>query len=269
MLESFLKLFYSSKGVIAENENTWERTTGIHPFQVFADFKVYANSIEVRSLYGDLTDTMISNIGEYMSPEGSESHMFTKEYQLDDIMQYKTIRFDFGLLESGRSKSDVSFKVRVDFMNLINAEYSRVQKKKGNWVIKVLEESQVAEDYLLKIYVEEMTLRRAQNQITVLLGNSTSALENNPIARPLLDNINILVIGSVPKSSREFLVKEYGLEDHEYKLENIFSMPDYENTFLLVNRMKKNSTTALLKAFVPSHISKGKIFKNVDVEEQG
>lgn len=86
--------------------------------------------------------------------------------------------------------------------------------------MKVLEESQVCSDYLLEIYVREMTLRRAQNQVTFLLGNSISALQSKPVAKPLLDSINILVCGVLNDSNQRYLVDEYDLgENNKKKLE--------------------------------------------------
>jgi hypothetical protein len=267
LIEAFLKSFYSGLGVLSDNPNTWKRTDNVNPYTVFDRFKEYL-SPEMRNAYSEVADKMLSRFKIYMDREGSSSHMFRQEYQIEEILDTKVLRFDFGMLESGKVKDLVTFKLRVLFMRLLNDEFIRHKKALGQWTMKVLEESQIAEDFLMQIYVEEMTLRRAQNQVTILLGNSSSALQANPIARPLLDNLNILVIGSVPKTSRKFLVDEYGLEAHEDKLLNIYNDPQYANTFLLVNRMQKDSTAALLKVFVPPHVANGKIFKNVDTVEE-
>lgn len=268
LIEEFLNSLYeNSLGAIPENPNTWYRTLSVTPYDVYNYFEPYARSTAVISTFGKLAGNILKRLKMYMSTTGSSSHMFKEEYNIHEVLKTKALRFDFGMLESGRQHDISAFKLRVLFMRYINDEYVRYKKSLGQWVIKVLEESQVAEDYLLEMYVEEMTLRRAQNQVTILLGNSTSAIQDNPIARPLLDNINILAIGAVPKTSREFLVEEYGLEDHVDKLESIYKDSDYENTFLLVNRMQKNSTVALLKVYVPTKVARGRIFKNVDTEE--
>jgi hypothetical protein len=267
LLEGFLKSLYLGKGVLAENHNSWYRTDEFNPYFVFDEFKKYL-SPEIKESYSEVAEKMLNRYKIYMDREGSSSHMFREEYQVEEILDTRVLRFDFGMLVSGRVKDLVTFKLRVLFMRLLNDEFIRHKKSLGQWTMKVLEESQIAEDFLMKIYVEEMTLRRAQNQVTILLGNSSSALQANPIARPLLDNLNILVIGSVPKTSRKFLIDEYGLEAHEEKLVNIYTDPHYANTFLMVNRMQKDSTAALLKVFVPPHVASGKIFKNVDIVEE-
>jgi len=110
-----------------------------------------------------------------------------------------------------------------------------------------------------------MTLRRAQNQVTFLLGNSVSALQSKPTAKPLLDSINILICGVLNDSNQRYLVDEYDLgENNKKKLESIAEDTRYIHTFLLVNRMQQDATTALIKAYVPEKVRDGKLFKVVD-----
>ncbi len=268
LLEEFLKSVYMRLGVLPDNPNSWERTHHLNPYVIYEEFFKYL-SAEVRSKYSTVADSMLSRYKIYMDKAGSQSHIFREEYRIENILDSKVLNFDFGILSGNRIHDPAVFKVRVLFMRLINDEFVRHKKSLGQWVIKIDEESQIAEDFLLQLYSEDFTLRRAQNQINVLLGNSVSAIKDNPVARPILDNINILVIGNVSKSSRDFLVQEYSLEDHEKTLIRLATDSEYEYTFLLVNRMQKDSTTALIKSFVPSGARNGKIFKVVDIEEEG
>ena len=67
-----------------------------------------------------------------------------------------------------------------------------------------------------------MNQSASQNQVTVLLGNSVAALAANPLSRPMVENINILCLGSLNKSSRRYLLEEFGLKESEVSfLENI------------------------------------------------
>ena len=110
-----------------------------------------------------------------------------------------------------------------------------------------------------------MTLRRAQNQCTVLLGNSVAALAANPLSAPIIENINILCLGSLNLSSRKFLKEEFGLKKSELDiLEDIQTNPDMQRRFLLVNRMEPNATTALLEANVTEEVAQSNLFKFVD-----
>ena len=63
-------------------------------------------------------------------------------------------------------------------MTTINDEFVSHKKRKHEWTVKLLEESQIVDDWLTRVYTREMTLRRAQNQVTILLGVSRGYLSN-------------------------------------------------------------------------------------------
>ena len=128
-----------------------------------------------------------------MYRRGNNAHIHKDPYNYKDVLDTKVLTFDFGILEDSASNVDpVVFQLRVMDMEIINDEYVSHKKKNGEWTMKVLEESQVCADYVLEIYVREMTLRRAQNQVTFLLGNSISALKDKPLANPLLESIKVI-----------------------------------------------------------------------------
>ena len=170
------------------------------------------------------------------------------------------------MLEASSSDNDqVMFHLHVMDMITINDEYVSYKKRKGQWTVKLLEESQIVDDWLTRVYTREMTLRRSQNQVTVLLGNSVAALAANPLSRPMVENINILCLGSLNLSSRKFLKEEFGLKAAEAEaLEEIQTNPDMQRRFLLINRMQADSTTAILEANVPEEVSQSSLFKVVD-----
>lgn len=266
LIEEFLQACYQQLGVLPDNPNTWYRSENLNPYMVYDMFVEYM-SPAMKTKYSEVSSKMLMRMKMYMSRDGSCGHMFRDAYSYKELLECKMLTFDFGILESGTAVDPVMFRLRVLFMTLINDEYVSYKKSKGEWTVKVLEESQIAEDYLLKIYSKEFTLRRSQNQVTILLGNSVSALASNPISVPIIDNINIMAIGVVHKSSQEYLVNEFGLDKYEQKLIDINENPDYENTFLLVNKMQKDATTAMLKVFVPPRVVNGKIYKVVDTEK--
>ena len=211
---------------------------------------------------------MLTRLSIYMSRTGSNSHMFRDAFDYHTVLDTKVLCFDFGMLGMGESTDQAMFKVRVLYMNLLNDQYVAYKYSLGEWTGKVLEESGIAADYLIRLYAKDFMLRRSQNQVTILLGNSISNLATNKNANGILENANILVLGSLNKSSREYLVEEFGLDKEVDELEALVSNPDYMNTFLLVNKMQKDATTALLKAYVPDHVVKGALFKIVDTEDE-
>lgn len=266
LIEEFLQSLYVQVGVMSENENTWYRSATLNPYVVY-DYFIRYMSDAVKDKYSDVADRMLTRLSIYMSRTGSNSHMFRNEFSFKQIMETKVLCFNFGLLDSGTNTDKAMFKVRALFMDLMNESFIAYKSSKGEWTGKVLEESGIAEDYLLKMYAKDFMLRRAQNQVTILLGNSVSALAENSAARGILDNINILVLGTLHKTSRDYLINEYGLDEYADKLLEIHNNPDYENTFLLVNRMQKSATMAMLKAFIPDRVVQGRLFRVVDTED--
>jgi hypothetical protein len=267
LIDEFLKSVYASIGVIADNPNTWKRTKGLHPYNIYEKFIAYM-SADIIKKYSTISDTVLSRFKMFLDRSSPYSYIFREEYSLEEILDSKVLNFDYGMLSSTKTYDRAVLRLKLLFADLVNEEFVRHKKELGQWVFKLDEEHQIADDFQLKMYVKDFTLRRAQNQVTVLLGNSVNALLQNPIARPIIDNINILVIGKVTETGRRFLVKEYGLEKYEKLMEKIANDSRYEYTFLLINRMQKNATTAILKTFVPERVRASKLFKVVDVESE-
>lgn len=268
LIDEFLTALYVNKGVTQDNPNTWKRTEELHPYVVYDLFEEYV-SREVKEKYGEIATSALSRMKTYMHRKGNSAHINRDPYAYREVLTTRVLTFDFGILEDSASNVDpVVFQLRVMDMEIINDEYVSYKKKHGEWTMKVLEESQVCADYLLEIYVREMTLRRAQNQVTFLLGNSVSALQSNPVAKPLLDSLNILILGVINDSNQDYFVSEYDLgQENKKKMKLIAEDTRYIHNFLLVNRMQQDATTAIVKTYVPKSVSQGKLFKVVDVVE--
>lgn len=83
-----------------------------------------------------------------------------------------------------------------------------------------------------------------------------------------MENISIYVLGKLIKSDIDYAVREFNLSDEdESALSRIAIDPELDHTFLLINQMQKNSTTAWIQSFVPKRVSEGKLFKVVDTVE--
>ena len=267
LLEEFLQYVYRSIGVIQENVNTWKRTEVLNPYVIFDKLELYISN-EIKVKYGEVATKVLERLRIYMSRDGSKSHVFRDAYNYLDVLDNKCLTFDFGILESSTNNDRVLFHLHVMDMVTINDEFVSHKKRQGQWTVKLLEESQIVDDWLTKVYTREMTLRRAQNQVTVLLGNSVAALAQNPLSKPMVENINILCLGSLNLSSRKFLLEEFGLAKEQIEiLEDIQVNPMMVRRFLLVNRMEADSTTAILEARVPEEVSQSELFRVVDTEE--
>lgn len=267
LVDEFLQNTYELMGARVDNENTWTRTRHLTPYIIFEYFERYI-SHEIQNKYPKVAKKVLERLRIYMSRGGSNSHIFGRPFAYRDVLDNRVLTFDFGILEESSDQDPILFKLHVLDMTIVNDSFVSHKKDMGQWTVKVLEESQIVDDYLTRIYTREITLRRAQNQVTILLGNSIAALYNNPLSRPILDNLNILAMGAINKASREFLINDFGLKDDQnILLQDIQSNSELNHTFLLVNRMEQDSTTALLQAAVPDDVRNSSLFRVVDTEE--
>lgn len=267
LLRDFLQASYTGDGVLPDNPNTWSRSEGLHPHQLYEKFEEYVSQ-DIRRIYPDIVDLVLNRFKLFFHKNGSHSYMFLEEYNLDELYERKCITFDFGILDTADARDPVVFKLHLMFMKVMNSDYIRYKKSLGEWTFKLEEEAQYAEDYLLRMYADDFSIRRAQNQVTAILTNSIEAIKDKPDARPIIDNANIIVIGAVSTSARDYLIKEYGLESHRESLERMVDDPNYDNTFLIVNRLRSGATSTLIKVFNPEEVSRGKIYKVVDTTSE-
>ena len=89
------------------------------------------------------------------------------------------------------------FRLKFLYIQKLNSEFVTVKYGQGRRTFKVLEESQIVTDDILRMYVEEYTLRRAQRQDTLLLGNSVKALMDKEISKPIVENTRGLFVGDL------------------------------------------------------------------------
>ncbi len=249
LLDEFLDSLYISLGVLPNNRNTWKNTQNLTPFCIYDSFVDYMTPT-MQNKYSSIARKVLSAYRMYMSEGGSKSYIFKTEFDYSTILRANTLMFDFGILEGQHNNVDqVLFRLRFSYMQNLNAEFVSYKYSKGIKVLKILEESQIAVNDLeiMRGYVEEYTLRRAQGQTTVMLGNSISALTSNPISKPLIENVKGILIGKLPRDAREEAIRTFDLEDKREVLESIGEDEEHANTFLFVNNMQTNSLTALLK----------------------
>lgn len=263
LMEEFLNTLYLQVGVVAENPNTWERSHILTPYKVYEYFMSFV-SPSIRSIYSDVIEDVILNFRTYLSPTGTGSDLFRREFDISSILNSRVVTFDFGMLSDTRVTDEVTINLKNFFSKLVTDAYVANNKKQGLHTIYVMEESQLANSVLREMYAEAMSLRRAQNQINVMLGNSISGLKGDRSAEIILENINIWVLGRLTKANKDYLVNEYSMEEFEPIMDDINMDSDYDRTFLVVNRLNRNTTSAAIKAFVPKDVVDSDIFRVVD-----
>lgn len=271
LLDSFHDAMYTSMGVIPTNRNTWIETLSLTPFDVYDKLMSYL-SPQVIQRYPSVTRKVFNALRMYMSRNGSKSYIFTGEFDYAAILRANTLMFDFGLLEGTTSLQDpVIFKLKFAYMRKLNAEYIAYKFAKGIKVFKVLEKSQVAVNDLdiIKGYVEEFTLRRAQGQTTLMLGNSVSALLDSPLGKPIVENVTGLLIGNLEENAREVAIERFSLEDYADLIDEINLEDRYTNSFVFINKMERKPAVPVLRVIWNPRVQRYKVFEAVAQTNSG
>ena len=274
VLISFLRNIHLKRGVTSDNKNTWMYTDDIKPLGLAKEFREWSTN-SVREAHGPVIDQIQERFDIFFDPDGSKAYLFQKEYNIKDILNSKIVSFDFGMLNSSGAEDIVAFNIKSLYYSVITNLYCLNAKKKKEWTLLIEEEAQLADRAskgstvdLMGEYANNFSLRRAQNVINVLLCNSFTTLKENPNAAPIVQNTNIVVIGSVPRDSREKLIKEYSLEEYSDTLDNLHrGGVEYANAFLIVNRSSKDIPTTLIKIVNPKDVNNGVLLKGVDSNE--
>lgn len=247
LIDEFHDSLYISLGVVPYNMNSWDATEQLNPYTVFDHFEAYLTP-QKRQQY-NLNKSLMGTIRMYMSATGSKAYIFKREFDYSKILESDTISFDFGML-SGGGKSDVDedlFRLKFLYMNKLNGDFVTRKYAEGRRTFCILEESQVVTDSIMEMYIQAWTLRRSQNQDTVLLGNSVQALQHNKFATPIIENTRALFVGDLTLDARKVVMEQFGLQH----LENYIKMPGsssrFKNCFLLVNKMQDKSLTPIIK----------------------
>lgn len=249
LIDSFHEALYAELGVLASNRNTWKNTLQLTPFSVYEKLRDYLTP-EVISKYPAVSKKVMGSLRMYMSKGGSKSYIFTGEFDYAAVLRSNTVMFDFGLLEgSSELKDPVVFRLKFAYMQKLNAEYIAYKFKHGIKVLKVLEESQIVADLpdIMKGYVEEFTLRRAQGQTTLMLGNSVSIMLDSKNGKPIIENVTGLFLGGLEEGAAEIAIQRFGLEAYRSWIEELNADERYRNAFLFVNRMQPHAAIPIVK----------------------
>lgn len=268
LFDKFLTALYTEYGVRGDNPNTWVRSEQLNPFAAFDYFKKWL-SPNVQGEYGHMSITILNRLSMYMSRSGSMSHIFRDQYTYSEVINTKVLTFDFGMLEEAEQTIDeVIFKLKVLDMITIKTEFIASKKAKGEWTLVMDEESQYAPEYLLNEYKRDVTLGRASNQTTIIIGNSVKALRDNSISKSILDSINILMLGKLNVSDRKYFTEEYDLTETEQRLLDESNKDESSLfSFILINRMQEKATKATITAPVPKSVRDSSLYKVVDTVE--
>ena len=246
-MDEFHESLYINCGAIPTNINSWSATADLTPYSVFDKFVAFMTP-QKRAQY-NINKTRIGILRMYMSITGSKSYIFKREFDYANILKSNTLSFDFGIL-SDATISDIDedlFRLKFLYMRKLNGDFTTRKYAEGKRTFKILEESQIVSEEIMKMYVEEYTIRRSQNQDTLLLGNSVQALKDSHIAKPIIENTRGLFIGELTLEARTIIMEQFDLKH----IENIIKIPGssnrYKNCFVFVNNMQKKSMYPIIQ----------------------
>lgn len=247
ILDDFFDRLYIALGVVNSNPNTWNSTLVLDAYTVFDYLENYICGSSI--INSNVGSHLYKSLKIYMSRKGTKNYLFRNELNYYDILDTKVLRFDFGILENNDASSiDPNiYALKLNYMSKLNGEYITRKYDEGKKVLKVLEEAQMVSDAIRRVYMEEYTLRRAQGQTTLLLGNSIEALVASPITKPIIENTKGILIGALLPTALETAIKEFDLEPFRQVLESVGSTEELENSFVFVNRMQSNPVLPILK----------------------
>lgn len=268
IMNTFLANVFLELGVLGRNPNTWYRSKVLHPHQMYDRFSKFA-SPAIRRKYGSICEKIGDRFEMFFREGAPYAHIFNREYNMQEVLDSKGINFDFGLQSSSTGNNAVIFKLKMAQAMLIHKKYAGYIKENKRFLLNICEESQIVSDYVLDKYKEIFVLGRSQNQVNFILGNDILTLAEKPVGMAILQNIKILIIGNQTRGGIKFICDEYSLDKYSDTLQQIAENEDYENTFLLVNKMQAKGNTALIKTFTPTGINNSKLYNKVDVEEEG
>lgn len=263
LIDQFLETVYLQLGVLKSNVNTWFRTNDLTFYKIYQLFLNYISQ-DIKAIYSDIIQSVLINFKIYLDKSSSNNSFLKNEYDIADIINTRVLVFDYGILDKSRIDDKVSLSLNQLDAKIITDYYSYSNKNKKLHTVSVNEEFQMTSQFLKHMYAESFSLRRAQNQINILLGNSLSALKEDKDSAIILDNINIWVLGKLTKSNIEYLTEEFSLEQFEDQMNELNQNNSLDRTFLIINKLYRNATSAMIKAFVPNSVIKNKIFKVVD-----
>lgn len=244
-LDEFLGYMYVALGVRADNMNTWNNTKNLNPFVVYDTLEKYLNE-PIKAKYKEVLTYITTNLKMYFSRDGSKSYIFTKELQYKDLLDRRAIRFDFGILASS-SIDPTIFKLKFEYMSRINGEYITSNYDKGLDTLKILEESQAVSEDVMESYAREYTLRRAQRQTTILLGNSVDALIRNPKAMPIVETTTALLVGKLNPTTADLVIKYFDVGTKAGLIRHMSKESQYLRHFLFINNMEPRSLSPIIK----------------------
>lgn len=295
IVNNAIALAYSSIGVVENDKSTWGNTKGYDIFYVYSKFKdLYQECVDLQRLedvdlelyeryklnpeYKDTLDKVVAKLSEYFEPfehGGIRSDVFKNRVSLSDIVDAKLLINSFGM--EGRS-ADTIDKTQMTLSQISAANISYIRsifsKAQGKFNFKVWEEFQRWGQFpgsAITIKTAITGGRKLGDVNFILTNNVKELLDDDRFA--IFDNITSFALGAIAsQSTRRRLCEELSISNLLPELDKTVKSKGNTETFESDNVVQSKydkaflvcldkSVSTMVKAEVPSHISRSNIFK--------
>lgn len=249
---------------VTGNPTTWHKTKAINAEHLYNSFVEFLSE-SVREVYGNIALKAEVNFREFFSPRGSMSYLFEKKLDYTRVLESNYVSFDFGILKSAsKAQEETARKIKQLYHEIINNDFIVQKNRESNDKIVIIEEeSQLVDTEILKQYALNFTVRRAQNCINVLLGNSMRALLNTKESASIFDNINIILVGKVKSDTIEDVRTKFDVDERGCQfLEAIKNTRDDSTAYFYVRDMSEEAIDTIVCPRIPqSYFKTCRIFR--------
>ena len=307
ILSEVVSRAYLSKGVSAEEPNTWARSQGMDLHYVYKIFKlmydeliIFLDNVEkgevtvnsdnkfmLNKKYLNAYDKIASSLRTYFedaSKGGIKSNYFKERINLKDIVDSKLLICSFGLAgRSGADIDEVELALSQSYAAIMAQIRSLFTKAKGKYNFKVWEEFQRWGEFegSAEILNSSLTGGRKLGDVNFIVTNRISELLRKENNFGVFDNTTSFIIGAIDDANvRRELCERLSIEDLQPELDKLImrhkvkkegletSKSIYDHAFLI---KLDRADVSLIRVELPEEVIDSEIFRaGVDrVESEG
>ena len=307
ILSEVVSRAYLSKGVSAEEPNTWARSQGMDLHYVYKIFKlmydeliIFLDSVEkgevtvnsdnkfvLNKKYLNAYDKIASSLRTYFEDAnkgGIKSNYFKERINLKDIVDSKLLICSFGLAgRSGADIDEVELALSQSYAAIMAQIRSLFTKAKGKYNFKVWEEFQRWGEFegSAEILNSSLTGGRKLGDVNFIVTNRISELLRKENNFGVFDNTTSFIIGAIDDANvRRELCERLSIEDLQPELDKLImhhkvkkegletSKSIYDHAFLI---KLDRADVSLIRVELPEEVIDSEIFRTgVDrVESEG
>lgn len=255
IVRSSVETYLLSNGVQREVKSSWKTLsfTGWYKHLKNSYLKDIKNTEENKIMYNTL------------KPFFEDLSLFSSELDIEKVKNSRAISISIGMITEDESTN----KVGTRLANFLSAEicnlYIAHNKAQKLFTTIVNEEAQLVSERDLKRYAKDVSLRRSQNAITIIIANSIKTTDN-PSMRIIIDSITMWVVGKVNREQVDYISNIQELQDKYVDVikENSNDRLNLRN-FTIIDKINKVVKVDTIYVNLPESIASTKRYKTVDV----